>query len=304
LGYAASELAPLDMIPLTEEVETVCVLRRSPPTVPKVLYEDDDVVVIDKGPHEPIEPQPEYAGSLLGRCSRLTGTGKYHPVHQLEPGTSGLCLVARNAEAAQLWSASLNGNGRLIYLAAAKGITPAKGAVTRDLREGGRSYPARTRYRRLAMASGHSILRVIPDGGRPHQIRRHLAAVGHPILGDERYGHVPTNRYFEEKYGLDRSFLHLVRIEVTHPRSGVRLLIESTLPGDLRAAIERATGGTVLRFLEQKHALGDQRTSSIPPPPMPSGQSEMMVVIPEQSPVPDLDESPRTHRQALVSDDD
>src|SRR6185369_3885684 len=72
--------------------------------------------------------------------------------------------------------------------------------------------------------------------------------------------------YFEEKHGLDRSFLHLVRIEIAHPKTGARLLIESTLPGDLRSALERATGGSVLRFLEQKHALGDQRVSSIPPP--------------------------------------
>src|SRR6185369_1784426 len=187
-------------------------------------------------------------------------------IHRLDAGTSGLAMLARNDKARALWTNALAQSGRLIYPAAAKGVTPAKGAITRDRREGGRSYPARTRYRRLAIASGHSILRVIPDGGRTHQIRRHLAAIGHPVIGDERYGHLPTNRYFEEKHGLDRSFLHLVRIEIPHPKTGARLLIESTLPGDLRSALERATGGSVLRFLEQKHALGDQRASSIPPP--------------------------------------
>jgi 23S rRNA (uracil1939-C5)-methyltransferase len=253
-------------------------------------------------------------------------------------------MLAKNERAAAAWSTALTTTGRLIYLAAAKGVTPAKGAITRDLREGGRAYPARTRYRRLAIASGHSILRVIPDGGRTHQIRRHLAAIGHPVIGDERYGHLPTNRYFEEKHGLDRSFLHLVRIEVLHPRSGARLLIESTLPGDLRSALERATGGSVLRFLEQKHALGDQRVSSIPPPmdneggassetlhPEPPSQapssfrsgdmapstrnpaalddaadSMRISVLPglESLRVPDLDESPRTIRHAIVSDDE
>jgi 23S rRNA (uracil1939-C5)-methyltransferase len=229
-------------------------------------------------------------------------------------------------------------------------VTPAKGAITRDLREGGRVYPARTRYRRLAIASGHSILRVIPDGGRTHQIRRHLAAIGHPIIGDERYGHLPTNRYFEEKHGLDRSFLHLVRIEIAHPTTGARLLIESTLPGDLRSALERATGGSVLRFLEQKHALGDQRASSIPPPigddapgstrgssllPDAPASSRRSSFLPGDMPpstrrpgddtpdsmraadsmrmplserlhvnVPELDESPRTIRHAIVSDDE
>lgn len=266
LGYATAELLPLDMIPLTEEVETVTVLKRTSPPPPKVVYEDDEVLVVDKAAHEPVEPHPEYTGSLVARAARLPGVISSQGVFRLDPGASGLCLLGKTTAAASQWGQAMLQNGRLIYLVAAKGVTPAKGAITRDLREGGRVYPARTRYRRLAVASGHSILRVIPDGGRPHQIRRHLAAIGHPVLGDERYGHVPTNRYFEEKHGLDRTFLHLLRIEISHPSSGIRLLFESTLPGDLRAALERATGSSVLRFLEQKHALGDHRTSSIPPP--------------------------------------
>lgn len=353
LGYNASEIAPFDMIPLTEEVETVSVLRRSPPAPPRVIYEDEDVIVVDKGPHEPIlADEGEYGSSLLSRCARLPNTvdNKLEPIHRIDAGTSGLCMLARNDKARALWTNALATSGRLIYLAAAKGVTPAKGAITRDLREGGRSYPARTRYRRLAIASGHSILRVIPDGGRTHQIRRHLAAIGHPVIGDERYGHLPTNRYFEEKHGLDRSFLHLVRIEIVHPRTGARLLIESTLPGDLRSALERATGGSVLRFLEQKHALGDHRASSIPPPVgasdevPPSGRGSFLPDAPASSRrssflpgdgppstrrpedvaadsvraplsvgpmseriqinVPDLDESPRTIRHAIVSDDE
>ncbi|APR79965.1 RNA methyltransferase, TrmA family protein [Minicystis rosea] len=354
LGYNASEIAPFDMIPLTEEVETVSVLRRSPPAPPRVIYEDEDVIVVDKGPHEPIlAEEGEYGSSLLSRCARLPNTvdNKLEPIHRLDAGTSGLAMLARNEKARALWGNALATTGRLIYLAAAKGVTPAKGAITRDLREGGRTYPARTRYRRLAIASGHSILRVIPDGGRTHQIRRHLAAIGHPVIGDERYGHLPTNRYFEEKHGLDRSFLHLVRIEIVHPRTGARLLIESTLPGDLRSALERATGGSVLRFLEQKHALGDHRASSIPPPvggddapsstrssflPDAPVSSRRSSFLPGDMPpstrrpgiedagvdsvraplsvgplseriqinVPELDESPRTIRHAIVSDDE
>ncbi len=72
LGYNASEIAPFDMIPLTEEVETVCVLRRSPPAPPRVIYEDEDILVVDKGPHEPIvQEEGEYGSSLLARCARL-----------------------------------------------------------------------------------------------------------------------------------------------------------------------------------------------------------------------------------------
>ena len=121
-------------------------------------------------------------------------------------------------------------------------MTPTKGAITRDLREDGKLYPARTRYRRLAVAAGHSVLRVIPEQGRTHQIRRHLAAIGHPVLGDDRYGHAPTNRYFEEKNGLDRTFLHCVRLEIDHPDTGARCIVEAPLPGDLRAVLERTSG--------------------------------------------------------------
>src|SRR5262249_38636435 len=149
-----SELVPYDMIPLTEEVETISILRRAPVALPKVIYEDDDVIVVEKGPHEPVEPQPEYAGSLLARCARLPGAEHVIPLHRLDPNTSGVCILARSEEARALWAAELGQSGRLVYLAATKGVTPAKGAITRDLRENGRSYPARTRYRRLAIAAG------------------------------------------------------------------------------------------------------------------------------------------------------
>jgi 23S rRNA (uracil1939-C5)-methyltransferase len=297
LGYTAGEIVPLDMIPLTEEVESIAVMRRTPPPPPRVFYEDEDVLIVDKGPHEPIAPQAEYMSSLLARAARLPGAvgAGAMPIHRLEAGTSGLCVLAKNDRARSSWVAALAQGGRLVYVAAVKGVTPSKGAISRDLREEGRTYPARTRYRRLAVASGHSILRAIPDGGRTHQIRRHLAAIGHPVLGDERYGHVPTNRYFEEKHGLDRPFLHLVRIEITHPRSGMRLLVESPLPGDLRSTIERATGPSVLRFLEQKHALGDQPPTSMAAPP-----SSVQVPL-SQPPPSSISPPPASHSLPPVS---
>lgn len=317
LGYATSELAPLDMIPLTEEVETVTVLKKVPATPPRVLYEDQDVYLVEKGPHEPVVQHPEYMSSLLARCNMMPRGVKPRPIHLVDPGTSGLCLLAKTESARAVWTHALINSGRMIYLAAAKGVTPSKGAITRDLREGNRSFPARTRYRRLAVASGHSVLRVIPEGGRTHQIRRHLAAIGHPVLGDERYGHVPTNRYFEEKHGLDRSFVHLVRIEITHPRTGAHMIMESTLPGDLRSALLRASGASVLRFLEAKHALGEGRVYTPGPEDMPASRKfsatddslDMPPVsrrMPPATVVDFLDEPPRTRRHPIIStgDDD
>src|SRR5581483_6289993 len=88
----------------------------------------------------------------------------------------------------------------------------------------------------------------------------------YPVLGDNRYGHEPTNRYFEEKNALDRSFLHCVRLEFEHPDGG-RRVVEAPLPGDLRAVLERTSGPGTLRFLDRKNALGASGTSNLPPGP-------------------------------------
>jgi 23S rRNA (uracil1939-C5)-methyltransferase len=227
-------------------VETVAVLRRAGTPMPPVVYEDRDVLVVEKGPHEPTTPQGEYAGSLLGRVRRIRGAERAVPVHGLDVGTSGLVMLARGPEHVPKWLAALAAPGaQRIYISGVRGVTHVKGTVTRDLREDGELYAARTRYRRLAVAAGHSVLRVVPEQGRTHQIRRHLAAIGHPVLGDDRYGHPPTNRHFEEKNGLDRTFLHCARLEFEHPDGGARHFLEAPLPGDLRAVLERTSGAEI-----------------------------------------------------------
>lgn len=268
LGFTTERIHPFDMIPLTEEVETVAILRASTPSLPRVLYEDDEVVVVDKEAHAPTTPQGEYRESLFTRVRALRGAEQAVPVHRLDVGTSGIVLFAKSPDALAPWTAALNdAAARKIYLAAVRGIAPAKGTISRDLRDGPKVQPARTRYRRLSVMAGHSVVRVLPDQGRTHQIRRHLASIGHPVLGDERYGHEPTNRYFEEKHSLDRTFVHCVRVEIVHPRTGARLLWESPLPGDLRTVLERAAGRDVIAALEHKHALGSGPMSSMPPSP-------------------------------------
>jgi 23S rRNA (uracil1939-C5)-methyltransferase len=257
LGYSVVSQQPIDMIPLTEEVETVAILRRGETPPPRVLYENDDILIVEKGPHEPTTPQGEYASSLLARARLIPGGESCVPVHRLDVGTSGLVMLARHPDRVAKWAAVLSAaSTRKTYLAAVRGVTPGKGATSEDLHEGAKTLRARTRYRRLAIASGQSLLRVVPDQGRTHQIRRHLAGIGHPVVGDDRYGHAPTNRYFAEKYALDRAFLHCMRIELDHPDTGVRLIIEAPLAGDLRAVLERISSTGTLRFLDQKNALG------------------------------------------------
>ena len=296
LGFTIATLRPLDMIPLTDEVETIALLRRIGVPAPKVAFEDEDIIIVEKAAHEPTTPQSEYASSLLQRVRRLPGAGDAAPVHRLDAGTSGLVMFAKRPDDAARWQAVLAGEmSRKIYIAGARGVTPSKGAITRDLREDGKMYPARTRYRRLAVASGHSVLRVIPEQGRTHQIRRHLAAIGHPVLGDDRYGHAPTNRFFEEKNALDRTFLHCVRLEFDHPTLNQRMIVEASMPGDLRGVLERTSGPGTLRFLEHKNALGHTGQSSLPPPPDSTH---------DHGSVLDIDSSTPSVRAQLVSDDD
>jgi len=297
LGYGVTTLRPLDMIPLTDEVETIALLRRTGFATPKVLWEDEELLVVDKGAHEPTTQQGEYASSLVARARKLTGASEAVPIHRIDVGTSGLVMLVKRPELAAKWQAVVGADtSRKIYVAGARGVTPSKGAITRDLREDGKMYPARTRYRRLAVASGHSVLRVVPEQGRTHQIRRHLAAIGHPVLGDDRYGHAPTNRFFEEKNALDRTFLHCVRLEFVHPRTEQRLIIEAPLPGDLRAVLERTSGPGTLRFLDHKNALGHSGVSSFPPPP-PDSKHDSGTVL-------DVDSSTPTLRPQMMSDDD
>lgn len=296
LGFVGAALRPLDMVPLTDEVDTIAVLRRLGVPTPTVLYEDEEVVIVDKGSHEPTTQQAEYASSLVQRVRRLPDSSDAVPVHRIDVGTSGLVMFAKKAEYTTRWQNVLSAEtSRKIYVAGTRGVTPSKGAITRELREDGKMYPARTRYRRLAVASGHSVLRVIPEQGRTHQIRRHLAAIGHPILGDDRYGHAPTNRFFEEKNALDRTFLHCVRLEFDHPTRSQRMIIEAPMPGDLRGVLERTSGPGTLRFLEHKNALGHCGQSSIPPPPTSSRGPEGAL---------DIDSSTPSLRPEMMSDDD
>jgi len=324
LGYSLCELHPIDMLPLTEEIEVVAVLERAAVPVPTVLFDDGEVLAIDKPPHEPCQDQPEYPVSLVGRTRSHVNGGDWVTVLEIGAGTSGIAMFARSQAVADQWIRSIADTGRYVYLAAARGITPAKGAITRELRGEDGSRPARTRYRRLAIGGGHSVLRVVPEKRYVHQIRRHLAAIGHPVLGDARYGHPPTNRYFEEKHGLDRSYLHLVRLEVDHPTTGERLLIEARMPADLRAALVRASDESVLQFLENKKALGSQgvrRRDGVPPSmprvepsPLSVGDVEPESAYPSHRVFPvsqrgrggalELDQAPRTVRGELLTPDE
>ena len=126
--------------------------------------------------------------------------------------------------------------GQKEYVALCKGVVREKGAIRRPLVEHGRPHEARTRYTRREVIGGHSRVTVRPDEGRKHQIRRHLASLGHPVIGDERYGDVRTNEYFLMRHFLDRPFLHCARIELE--LDGRSLDLRAPLAPDLEGVLE------------------------------------------------------------------
>jgi 23S rRNA pseudouridine1911/1915/1917 synthase len=100
---------------------------------------------------------------------------------------------------------------------------------------GRRPREARTHFEVVELLPQDSLVEVRLETGRTHQIRTHFAAIGHPVVGDPRYGHA-------RRYGLERQFLHASRLTFRHPGTGEEVSFSSELPPDLAAALERARG--------------------------------------------------------------
>ena len=217
----------------------------------RVVHLDEYLAVVDKPAGLVVHPAPGHRGTtLVEQLAELLGGGEdpVRPgiVHRLDKDTSGLMLVARDDEAHRCLAAQIKERrvGRA-YLALVEG-TPRSRAGTidaplgRDYRAperravGGRGpRAARTHFKVLETMPGASLLEVRLETGRTHQIRVHLASIGHPVLGDGRYGGA-------KRYGLERQFLHSARLELEHPFTGERLSFESALPADLAAALDEA----------------------------------------------------------------
>ncbi|MET0390245.1 MAG: pseudouridine synthase [Polyangiales bacterium] len=236
LGYAGEVLRPFDMIPLSEGVESVLLLRATPPPPVPVLYADDHLLVVDKPPHLPTTPDAAHADSLLTRLQREHALPALTALHRLDVGTSGVCLFAKRRDEVEALAGALR-DGEKHYLALVRGAIRPKGTVRATLREQGKTRAATSRYTRVGRAGSHSLVRVRPEQGRTHQVRKHMAAIGHPILGDERYGDDPSNRFFEHRHGLDRTFLHAARIVLPAVGSRGPLTLEAPLAPDLAAVL-------------------------------------------------------------------
>jgi 23S rRNA pseudouridine1911/1915/1917 synthase len=215
-----------------------------------VVYEDDDMVVINKPAGLVVHPAPGHEGhtlvnALLARYPALSSQGGERPgiVHRLDRDTSGLILVALNQAAKRALQAQFKERTvTKTYLALVEGVLePPSGAIEapigRDPRDRKRmavvtkGRPARTTYQVREYYDRFTLVEVGLETGRTHQIRVHMAAIGHPVVGDAIYGSRTQD------LPIGRQFLHAWRLGLTHPATGDRLTYTAPLPPDLWSAL-------------------------------------------------------------------
>lgn len=229
------------------------------PEIPfDIVYEDKDIVVLNKQPGLIVHPTPNYrhhtlANALVARYPKIAGVGEspLRPgiVHRLDKDTSGLIVVAKNQKAFLFLKNQFV--GRTIsktYIALVEGIPVKKEGViqfqirpstsnrlkkvaVKKLDKSGKKSvrAAETDYKvRETVGDGFSLVEARPKTGRTHQIRVHLSAIGHPVVGDVMYG--------AKKISARRHMLHAYRLEFTAP-NGRRLKLEAPMPDDMSSLI-------------------------------------------------------------------
>ena len=208
-----------------------------------IVFEDEDIIVLNKAPGLSVHPGPGHFYDTLGNYllyyyDQSGQEGDFHPVHRLDRGTSGLIVAAKHPHAQEVLKNQLHTDDfRRGYLAVCEGIpSPATGTVDAPLgpkpdslveqmvRADGKS--ARTHYRVLDEKNDRALLRLDLDTGRTHQIRVHMAHLGHPLTGDFLYG-------TEDHDLIPRPALHSAFLSFRHPISGEMLNFSLPLPEDM-----------------------------------------------------------------------
>ncbi len=218
-----------------------------------VLYEDEDVLVVDKPPHLATHPSLGNHGATLAGAVAFYMQGKefvFRPVHRLDKDTSGAILLGKNAHSAGVLGEDLKKNQiTRTYLAILEGALPQRsGTVDAPIARVPGSVLARrvdtageravTHYKVLAESEGYSLVHLKLDTGRTHQIRVHMAHLGAPVAGDFLYG--------REDAALGRQALHSASVAFTQPVRGERISLRCPLPRDLKD------------FLAQKNILWNE----------------------------------------------
>ena len=208
-----------------------------------IVYEDEDVIVLNKAPGVSVHPGPGHFNDTLGNFlvnyyERTGQEADFHPVHRLDRGTSGLLAAAKHPHAQEVLKNQLHTERfKRVYLAVCQGVPdPPAGAVDAPLgpkpgslmeqmvRPDGKR--ARTHYETLEVRNGRALLRLKLDTGRTHQIRVHMAHIGCPLTGDFLYG-------TEDRALIPRPALHSAELSFRHPLTEKALEFQSPLPEDM-----------------------------------------------------------------------
>ena len=228
-----------------------------PDVVFGTVFEDPDLLVVDKPAGLVVHPGAGHDSrtlvhGLLARYPDIAGVGDpYRPgiVHRLDRGTSGLLVVARTERTHRLLVEQMRAHQpERVYCALVQGHPEApSGLIDAPIGRSSRNpqrmtltdrgRPARTRYtveRRYDQPARVALLECQLETGRTHQIRVHLRAIGHPVVGDPTYG--PGRA--DDVFGLSRPFLHARSLSFSHPVSGRTVQAESPLPDDLAAVLD------------------------------------------------------------------
>lgn len=204
-------------------------------------YEDEHILIVNKPPYLAVhpsagKPEPTLANGVVGYFERKGTPLSFRPVNRLDRNTSGLLLAAKSPHIAY----TLAQKPQKVYLAIVIGELTGEGTIdqpirvregsciTREVGEGGKK--SLTHWQSLATDGEISLLRVIIETGRTHQIRVHMSWLGYPLVGDTMYG-------TDEAY-LPRHGLHCARMTLTHPVTGEEIAVSAPMPADMRGLLE------------------------------------------------------------------
>ena len=255
-GRPKPSLPVEDGLDVTIELPDATPVAIAPEALPlDVLYDDEDLVVVNKPAGLVVHPAPGHAGgtlvnALLHRVTGLSGIGgRERPgiVHRLDRGTSGVMVIAKHdaahrALAQQFQTREVGKEYLVLVWGTVRAGEAFERPIGRDPRHrqkmssrARRARPAVTRVVESEPLGGVSLLRVAIATGRTHQIRVHLSESGHPVVGDELYGGVPRRPPpgLRPLARLERPFLHAARLTFAHPADGRPVSFEAPLAADL-----------------------------------------------------------------------
>lgn len=240
--------------------------RKPPPPPPvdlsklKILLEDEWILVMDKPSGMAAHTGSGITGNTVVDVVReylgpkgVRNEFAASPAHRLDRETSGVLVVAKRRPAmVHFTDVFTHHRAKKRYLVLVKGQLPKpSGLIDLPLsehqqtaesraRRGVNMQEARTRYQVVRQTSHVAWVQCTIETGRTHQIRRHFAAIGHPVAGDSKHGDFAFNRDAKAKWGLKRLFLHAERLEFPHPADQRKVVVEAPLPAELAEVLHRA----------------------------------------------------------------